>query len=294
MVKLEELTYYLVANPFQEEQIAVTDKYALTHILETYEQIGLKKTLHVPTENSDPIRVSNSREKVLETENLLQQKYGELSGNDLGMGVFFLGMSFTFTYLFFKPLFDLGAYALPRYRVRSIYEVPVAEVPPEVVNSPNLLDSIGRLFARFAGMIIGTLPLFIGIYFGIKNVRKWRKTKRFVERIEHIKNLELELIPNKNLYAFQTNSDKLIHQLREHALTIMKAKQRKDKLTICLQIEGKLRRLYTLSKSYGCDEVSSFYQDLEDGLSELKTTLIKSRFWKNEKKLLQNYFSGGY
>ena len=53
-------------------------------------------------------------------------------------------------------------------------------------------------------------------------------------------------------------------------------------------------RLYTLSKSYGCDEVSSFYQDLEDGLSELKTTLIKSRFWKNEKKLLQNYFSGGY
>lgn len=294
MVKLEELTYYLVANPFQEEQIAVTDKYALTHILETYEQIGLKKILHVPTDNSDPISISNNREKVLETEILLQTKYGELSGNDLGIGVFFLGMSFTFTYLLFKPLFDLGAYALPRYRIRSIYEVPVEEVPPEVVNSPNLLDSIGRLFARFAGMIIGTLPFFIGLYFGIKNVRKWRKTKRFVERIEHLKNLELEIIPNKNLLAFQNDSAELIQQLREHTQTILEAKRREEKLEICSKIEGKLRRLYTLSKSYECDEVSSFYQDLEDGLSELKTTINNHRFWKNENKLLQNYFSGIY
>lgn len=291
MVKLEELRYYLIENPLKEGKIAVTDKYSLSQILESYEHIGLKKTLHTPTEEKEKIDNSSRVEKVLETENFMQSEYDAKAGGLLGLGVFFLGIGMTLTYLFFKPLFDFGAYGPPRYRVKSIYEAPVEDVPPEVINNPNFIDQAGRIFSRFAGLVLGTLPFLIGLYLGVKKLRKSRMHKRLSKRMEHLTNLELEIIPDSNLSSFQKESEDLIYEMREHAQEFLAGKSRETKLTICSQIEGKLRRIYNLSKSYGCDEVGSYYEDLESSFSELKNAIKKSRFWKPEKKYVQILFS---
>ncbi|MFX0197438.1 MAG: hypothetical protein ACFFCW_15045 [Candidatus Hodarchaeota archaeon] len=280
----------MIENPFKEGQIVVTDKCSLSQILESYEHIGLKKTLHTPTEENGKIDDLSREEKVLATENFIQNEYNDKAGGLFGLGVFFLGIGITLTYLFFKPLFDFGAYGPPRYRVKSIYEAPVEEVPPEVVNNPNFIDQAGRIFSRFAGLVLGTLPFLLGLYLGVKNLRKARSNKRLSKRMDHLKNLELEIIPDANLSSFQKESEDLIFEMREHIQKFLAGKNRETKLTICSQIEGKLRRIYNLSKSYGCDEVSSYYEDLEASFSELKHAIKKSRFWKPEKKNVRILF----
>jgi hypothetical protein len=289
-VKLEELTYYLIENPLKAEKIAVTDKYALSQILKVYEKIGLKKRLHTPTEDKEKIEAASGREKVLEAENLIQVEYAEEAGDLFGSGIFSLGIGVTLTYLLFKPLFDLGAYGPPRYRVESAYEVPIEQVPPEVVNNPEFIDPAGKLFSRLAGTLLGILPFLVGLYLGVKHVRRPRTYKRFSERVDHLKNLELEIIPTENVSAFQKESEYLINETREYSQKFHIAESREQKLQICSKIEGNLRRINNLSKSQGCEEVSSYYEELECSLAELKSTMKKPRFWKSEKRYVNNLF----
>jgi len=291
-VKLEELTYYLIKNPLKAGKIAVTDKYALSQILKAYEKIGLKKRLHTPTEDNEKIDAASGREKVLEAENLIQVDYDVEAGDLLGLGIFSLGIGVTLTYLLFKPLFDLGAYGPPRYRVESAYEAPIEEIPPEIVNNPEFIDQAGKLFSRLAGTLLGILPFLAGLYFGVKNVRRSRIYKRFSERVEHLKNLELEIIPKENVSVFQKESEDLINETREYSQKFLITENREQKLQICSKIEGNLRRINNLSKSHGCEEVSSYYRDLECSLSELKRTMKKPRFWKGEKRYVHNLFGG--
>lgn len=290
MVKLEELAYYLIDNPLHEGKIVVTDKYLLSQILATYDEIGLKKTLYISSEKEEQITDSSCRNMVLESEQLFEIMYNEAVGEGLGLGVLYLGTGIALTYLLFKPLFDLGAYWPPRYRVQSIYQAPVEDVPPEVVNSPNLIDQAGQIFSRIAGLLLGSIPLFIGLFFGIKHIRRSRRNKRLVKKIDHLKNLELEIKPNENLAKFHKDSENLIIKLREHVHSYQKAENRENKIQTCSKIEGILRRIYNISISYGCEELGSYYEDLENDISELKNTLKKPRFRRSEKRLAHTIF----
>lgn len=289
---MEELKYYLIENPFKEGRIAVTDRYSLTKTLKSHEEMDLKKTLHIPQEDRGKIYDSNAGKEILEAENSLQKMYEEEAGELLGLSVFSFGAGVGLTYLLFKPLFNMGAYSLPRYRIESAYEIPVEELPPHIINNPQMVDEGARFFSKIAGSTIGNLPFLAGLYYGVKYFRESRKRKRISKRIEDLKGLEIEIVPDEGASSFKKESEELTGEMRKYTQGFFSTRSRAEKLRICRKIQGGLVRMSCLTKTHGLDGANSYYESLEEPLYELMRVLKKPRFWKNEKKYIEKLFGG--
>jgi len=78
------------------------------------------------------------------------------------------------TFFFFRPLFDIGAYGAPIYRVENSYQTEINDLPPEILENPDFMNNIDKTAGRIFGFALALLPMTLGLMYGRRN---WRNAK---------------------------------------------------------------------------------------------------------------------